>query len=62
MFRLVGLGTELSAFTLTVAGIGYWIDSARGHERFYATAAGAVIGFILGMIRFIREALKSAAE
>ncbi len=55
VMRLLGLGTELAGFTIVVMGIGYAVDSARGHETRYATALGALIGFTLGMIRFIRN-------
>jgi len=56
--RFVGLGMELATFTLVLTGIGYWIDSARQHQTPYAAAAGALIGFVLGMIRFIVQATK----
>ena len=56
--RFVGLGMELATFTLVPMGIGYWIDSGRQHETPYATAAGALIGFVLGMIRFVVQVTK----
>lgn len=55
VFRLVGLGTELAGFTVVMLGIGYAIDSAFGHATRFATAAGALLGFTLGMVRFIRN-------
>ena len=58
VLRFAGLGTELAAYTLTVAGVGYVIDSARGHDKAYATAFGTLIGFTFGMVRFIREVNK----
>lgn len=54
-FRFLGLGTELAAYTLASAAGGYVIDAARGHRSAYATAFGTLIGFALGMTRFIRE-------
>jgi F0F1-type ATP synthase assembly protein I len=56
--RFVGLGLELATFTLLFTGIGYWVDSGRQHETPYATAAGALIGFVLGMIRFVFQVRK----
>ncbi len=60
--RLAGLGMELAAFTLVMTGIGYWIDSHRQHEKPYYTAAGTLIGFVLGMIRFIIQAKNSVKK
>jgi F0F1-type ATP synthase assembly protein I len=60
--RFVGLGSELAAYTLVLAGFGYWIDSARQHTKPYATAIGALIGFTLGMIRVIQVARKNAED
>ena len=59
---MIGLGTELAGFTLVLTGIGYWIDAARQHETPYASAAGALIGFVLGMIRFIVQSTRDASE
>lgn len=54
VLRFVSMGTELAAFTLTFTAIGYFLDSYvfRSGAR-YATAIGTLIGFVLGMIRFI---------
>lgn len=57
--RFAGLGMELATFTLVMAGLGYWLDTHRQHATLYGTAAGAFIGFTLGMIRFIRQAMQS---
>lgn len=59
MFRFVGLGTELSGFTLVFAGIGHLIDRSGDYSKPYATALGALIGFSLGMIRFIWQVQQS---
>ncbi len=58
VLRLAGLGTELAGITLAFMGVGYLVDSVRGHDTGYATALGTLIGFTLGMIRFIREVRK----
>jgi F0F1-type ATP synthase assembly protein I len=62
VLRFAGLGTELATYTLVCAGIGYLIDSARGHEKSYVTAFGTLIGFTLGMVRFIREVRKNIGD
>ncbi|MDG2222399.1 MAG: AtpZ/AtpI family protein [Rubripirellula sp.] len=54
-FRYAALGTELAACTLFFAGIGYAFDRARGHQKYYATAAGTLVGFAYGMFRFVSE-------
>lgn len=55
VFRFLGLGSELAGFTLVFAGVGYAIDSTRGHSKPYATAFGALIGFTFAMVRFIQQ-------
>lgn len=60
--RFAGMGMELATFTLLLTGIGYWFDSHRQHETPYGAAAGALIGFVLGMIRFVRQAMKSVQD
>ena len=60
--RFVGLGSELAAYTLVLAGFGYWIDSARQHAKPYAAAIGVLIGFTLGMIRVIQVARKNVKD
>jgi F0F1-type ATP synthase assembly protein I len=60
--RLLGLGTELAGFTLIFLGAGYFVDSVRAHQTPYATAFGTMIGFTLGMIRFILQVNKIAEE
>ena len=57
--RLAGLGMELATFTLVCTGFGYWVDSYRQHATPYGSAAGALIGFALGMIRFVIQARKT---
>jgi F0F1-type ATP synthase assembly protein I len=58
VLRLAGLGTELAGFTLVFLGIGYFVDSIGRHDTGWATAFGTLIGFTLGMIRFIRQVRK----
>lgn len=55
IYRYAALGTELAAYSLMFAGIGYAIDWARGHEKLYATAAGTAVGFAYGMFRFVSQ-------
>ena len=59
VFRFVGLGTELAGFTLVFAGLGYLMDKFGQNPKPYGTALGALIGFSLGMVRFIQQARKS---
>ena len=47
---------------LLFAGIGYLVDRFLGLQQSYATAAGTLIGFTIGMIRFIQQALKGAED
>ena len=55
MYRFLGLGGELAGFTLIFAGLGYLIDSASEFPKPYVTAGGALLGFVLGMARFIYQ-------
>ncbi len=57
--RFAGMGLELATFTLVMAGLGYWIDSYRQHETPYGLAVGTLIGFVMGMTRFIFQAMKN---
>jgi F0F1-type ATP synthase assembly protein I len=59
VYRFLGLGSELAGFTLVFAGLGYLIDSAGEFPKPYATAGGALIGFVLGMARFIYQVRNS---
>ena len=59
VFRFVGLGTELAGFTLVFAGLGYLIDSISQFPKPYGTAFGALLGFALGMARFVMQARQS---
>ena len=55
VLRLVGLGTELAGFTLVTMALAYGLASALSLDTRLATALGALIGFTLGMVRFIRS-------
>jgi F0F1-type ATP synthase assembly protein I len=59
VLRFATLGTELAACTLSGTAVGYFLDSARGHDKPYATGLGTLIGFTLGMVRFIHIAMKA---
>ncbi len=56
--KFSGLGMELAGATLGVAAIGYLVDRYRGQTEGYGVAAGALIGFTLGMYRFIQKAMQ----
>jgi F0F1-type ATP synthase assembly protein I len=60
--QFAGLGMELSATTLGLAGIGYLVDTVRGHQTLYATATGVLVGFAFGMFRFIQKASGSITD
>ena len=58
--RFAGLGIELATCTLAFTGIGYCVDWFFQIQKSYATAVGTAIGFTIGMIRFMQQALKNA--
>jgi hypothetical protein len=67
--RFAGAGLELAAFAFVFAWLGYVIDGRLGNQRLIVTALGALIGFSLGLVRFIvfaaqvnRESPDSAVE
>ncbi len=60
--RFAGLGIELATSTLLFAGIGYLVDWMLALPKSYATAAGTLVGFTIGMIRFIQQALKGTGN
>lgn len=51
--RFIGAGIELAAFALVAAAVGYGLDRWLGHERPLATAFCGLVGFSLGLVRFI---------
>lgn len=55
VLRFVGLGTELAGFTLVFAGIGHLLDNGLQTSKPYASALAALVGFTLGMVRFIQQ-------
>ncbi|KAA5545194.1 hypothetical protein FYK55_05855 [Roseiconus nitratireducens] len=55
--RLSGAGMELAAVTLLFGGIGLLLDRKFQVQRPVWSAAFGLIGFVLGLIRFIRLAL-----
>lgn len=58
--RYAALGTELAAYTLTFAGVGFAVDKACGNQKYYATALGTLIGFAYGMYQFVSEVQRGA--
>lgn len=53
---LLGSGLELATATIAGLAIGYAIDRWAIGGGSIATVSGLVIGFVLGMIRFVRRA------
>lgn len=56
--RFASAGLELAAATLIFGGLGHLVDRWWGSPVPYGGAAGALFGFALGMIRFIRLAIE----
>ena len=56
-FKLVGLGMELAGATLGVAAIGWWIDYAMSNSSGVGVGIGALVGFSLGMVRFVQRSI-----
>ena len=59
---VAGMGFELAGTTIASAGIGYLADRYFGGERSIGFALGGLIGFGLGMFRFILKALRQIEE
>lgn len=59
---VAGMGFELAGTTVAIAGIGYLADRYFGGERSFGFAIGGLIGFGLGMFRFILKALRQIEE
>ncbi len=60
--KVAGMGFELAAATLVVAGLGHLVDRYCGGSRSIGFAIGGFVGFGLGMYRFIVKALKNIEE
>lgn len=58
--RLTGAGLELAFIGLVFGGIGSLVDKAASLERPIGLAFGGLIGFGLGMFRFIRLATQTS--
>lgn len=56
--RFVGAGLELAAITLLFVSIGIGFDKWHGNARHLGTALGSMLGFSLGMVRFIVIAMQ----
>jgi len=54
--RFVGAGLELSGISLLFAAVGFGLDRWLGDDRLIATAIAVLVGFTLGMIRFVMMA------
>mgnify|MGYP001058055238 CR=1 FL=1 len=55
---VAGMGFELAGTTVVLAGLGHLVDRYLGGERSVGFAFGGLIGFGLGMFRFIMKALR----
>lgn len=51
--RFVGAGVELASFSLCFGLIGFTIDHWVESERQFGLAFGSLIGFSMGMVRFV---------
>ncbi|MGV3484025.1 MAG: hypothetical protein ACO1RT_06390 [Planctomycetaceae bacterium] len=60
--RFAGAGFELAGISLVFGLVGYAIDRSMGNTRQLATAFAALIGFSLGLLRFIVLASKENAR
>lgn len=60
--RLTGAGLELAMVAIVFGAIGYAIDHLVGSERQFFAALVGLLGFALGMIRFIRLAMAVSAD
>lgn len=56
--RFVGAGFELAGITLLFVLIGVGFDKWHGNARHLGTALGSMLGFSLGMVRFIVIAMQ----
>lgn len=60
--RFVGAGLELAGLTLCFAGLGYGVDKWMGNERLVVTALVTLVGFSLGMVRFVLLASSASSK
>ena len=56
------MGFELAGTTVLLAGAGHLVDRYFDGERGIGFAVGGLIGFGLGMFRFILKALRQIEE
>ena len=59
---VTGMGFELAGTTIALAGLGHLVDRYVGGDRSIGFAFGGLIGFGLGMFRFIMKALRQIEE
>ena len=59
---VVGMGFELAGTTVVLAGLGHLVDRYFGADRSIGFALGGLVGFGLGMLRFIMKALRQIEE
>lgn len=57
--RFVGAGFELATLTLLFALVGLGFDKWHGNARHLGTGLGSMLGFSLGMVRFIVSAMQA---
>ncbi len=58
--RFSGAGVELALITIAFGAVGAWADCWWNLQRPVCSALAGLVGFTLGMIRFIRLALAAS--
>jgi len=57
LWRLAGLGTELTGVVIFFTAVGWWLDARFGWEPWGLLIFG-MLGAAVGLYRFIKEAMK----
>ena len=59
---VAGMGLELAGTTVVMAGFGHLVDRQLGASSSFGFALGGLVGFGLGMLRFILKALRQIED
>ena len=59
---VAGMGFELAGTTFVLAGLGHLVDRYFGADNSIGFALGGLVGFVLGMLRFIMKALRQIED